>query len=151
MISPAVAIGQSSNFEQARKEGEVVLYSTITVSAFNELNKAVKEKYPFLNVRHIRLGPAQQVARIMQEQRSGHFLVDVIYNNLLHLIYFKDNGILGKYQSSENKFLMKEAIDPEGFWVGGDIDVLVTGFNSRMISRRDVPTTYDEFLDARLK
>lgn len=151
MISPTVVLGQSSNLEQARKEGEVVLYSTITVSAFNELNTAIKEKYPFLNVRHIRLGPAQQLARIMQEQRSGHFLVDVIYNNLLHLIYLKQNGSLGKYESAENKFLMKEAIDPDGFWVGGDIDVLVTGFNSRMISRPNVPTTYDGFLDGRLK
>ena len=87
----------------------------------------------------------------MQEQRSGHFLVDVIYNNLLHLIYLKQNGSLGKYESAENKFLMKEAIDPDGFWVGGDIDVLVTGFNSRMISRPNVPTTYDGFLDGRLK
>jgi hypothetical protein len=120
MISPTVAVGQSSNLEQARKEGEVVLYSTITVSAFNELNKAIKEKYPFLNVRHVRLGPAQQLARIMQEQRSGHSLVDVVYNNLLHLIYLKENGILGRYESSENKFLMKEAIDPDGFWVGVD-------------------------------
>ena len=151
LISSTVAIGQSSNIEQARKEGEVVLYSTITVSAFNELNKAIKEKYPFLNVRHIRLGPTQQLARIMQEQRSGHFLADVIYNNLLHLSYLKENGILAKYESAENKFLMKEAIDPDGFWVGGDIDVLVTGFNSRMISRRDVPTTYEGFLDGRLK
>ena len=151
MILSTLAIGQSSNLEQARKEAEVVLYSTITVGAFNELNKAIKEKYPFLNVRHVRLGPAQQLARIMQEQRSGHFLVDVVYNNLLHLIYLKENGILGRYESSENKFLMKEAIDPDGFWVGGDIDVLVTGFNSRMISRPDVPTTYDGFLDGRVK
>ena len=57
-----------------------------------ELSKAFKEKYPFLNVRHIRLGPAQQLARIMQEQRAGHFLADVVYNNLLHLIYLKENG-----------------------------------------------------------
>jgi iron(III) transport system substrate-binding protein len=71
--------------------------------------------------------------------------------NLLHLIYLKENGVIGKYESAENKFLMKEAIDPDGFWVGGDIDVLVTGFNSRMISRRDVPTTYDGFLDGKLK
>ena len=86
LLIPAITTGQSSSLEQARKEGEVVLYSTITVGAFNELNKAVKEKYPFLNVRHIRLGPAQQLARIMQEQRSGQFLADVVYKNLLHLI-----------------------------------------------------------------
>jgi len=151
ILLPTIAIGQSSNLEQARNEGEVVLYSTITVGAFNELNKAIKGKYPFLNVRQIRLGPAQQLARIMQEQRAGHFLADVVYNNLLHLIYLKENGIPGKYESPENKSLMKEAIDSEGFWVGGDIDVLVTGFNTKMISRNDVPTTYDGFLDGRLK
>jgi iron(III) transport system substrate-binding protein len=151
VVSPAIAIGQTSNLEQARKEGEVVLYSTITVGAFNELHKAIKEKYPFLNVRHIRLGPAQQLAKIMQEQRAGHFLADVTYNNLLHLIYLKEHGIIGKYESPENKFLMKEAIDSDGFWVGGDIDVLVTGFNTRMISRGDVPTAYDGFLDGKLK
>ncbi len=136
---PTLAIGQGSNLEQARKEGEVVLYSTITVGAFNELNKAVKEKYPFLNVRHIRLGPAQLLARIMQEQRAGQFLADVVYNNLLHLIYLKESGMLARYESPENKFLMKEAIDSDGFWVGGDIDVLVTGFNTKLISRGDVP------------
>ena len=78
--------------EQARKEGEVILYSTITVGAFDQLSKALKEKYPFMTVRHIRLGPAQQLARIMQEQRSGQFLADVVYNNLLHLIYLKESG-----------------------------------------------------------
>ena len=150
-LLPAISIGQTANLEQARKEAEVVLYSTITVGAFNELNKAIKGKYPFLNVQHIRLGPAQQLAKIMQEQRSGHFLADVVYNNLLHLIYLKENSVLGKYESPENKFLMKEAIDPDGAWVGGDIDVLVTGFNTKMIARNDVPTTYDGFLDGKLK
>jgi iron(III) transport system substrate-binding protein len=148
LFLPAITNGQTSIIEQARKEAEVVLYSTITVGAFNELNRAFKEKYPFLNVQHIRLGPAQQLARIMQEQRAGHFVADVVYNNLLHLIYLKENGILGKYESPENKFLMKEAIDSDGFWVGGDIDVLVTGFNTNMISRKDVPTTYEDFWTA---
>jgi iron(III) transport system substrate-binding protein len=148
---PTIANAQSSNLDQARKEGEVVVYSTITVGAFNELNKAIKEKYPFLNVRHIRLGPAQQLARIMQEHRAGQLPADVIYNNLLHILYLKDNGVLGKYESAENKFLMKQALDPDGVWVGGDIDVLVTGFNTKMTSRSEVPTSYDGFLDPKLK
>jgi hypothetical protein len=74
----ALPQGQAADIEQARKEGDVVLYSTITVGAFNELNKAIKEKYPFLDVQHVRLGPAQQLARIMQEQRAGKFMADVV-------------------------------------------------------------------------
>ena len=58
---------------------------------FRSVEQGVKGKYPF-TVRHIRLGPAQQLARIMQEQRSGQFLADVVYNNLLHLIYLKESG-----------------------------------------------------------
>ena len=54
---PASAGGQTYSVEQARKEGEVILYSTITVGAFDQLSKALKEKYPFINVRHIRLAP----------------------------------------------------------------------------------------------
>ena len=146
-----LAHGQAAQLEQARKEGEVVFYSTITVGAFNELNMAVKEKYPFLNVRHIRLGPAQQLAKIMQEQRAGQVLADVVYNNLLHLIFLKENNALTKYESLENKFLIKQAIDPDGFWVGGDIDVLVTGFNTKSISRAEIPTSYDGFLDGKFK
>src|SRR4029450_4487814 len=123
LFPPSIVNGQTHSVEQARKEGEVILYSTITVGAFDQLSKALKEKYPFMTVRHIRLGPAQQLARIMQEQRSGQFLADVVYNNLLHLIYLKESGVLGKYESPENRFLMKEAIDLDGYWGGGDIDV----------------------------
>jgi iron(III) transport system substrate-binding protein len=47
--------------------------------------------------------------------------------------------------------LMKDAIDPDGFWVGGDIDVLVSGYNTKMISRKAVPTDYAGFLDNKLK
>jgi iron(III) transport system substrate-binding protein len=151
LFPASIVNGQTYNLEQARKEGEVILYSTITVGAFDQLSKALKEKYPFMTVRHIRLGPAQQLARIMQEQRSGQFLADVVYNNLLHLIYLKESGVLGKYESPENRFLMKEAIDLDGYWVGGDIDVLVTGFNTKMIARNEVPTAYDRFLDGKLK
>ena len=110
IAGPRPVNAQAYNAEQIRKEGEVVLYSTITVAAFNELQKAMKEKYPVLNVRHIRLGPAQQLARYLQEQRAGQTGADVIYNNLLHVIYLKENGMLARYESPENQFLLKAAI-----------------------------------------
>jgi iron(III) transport system substrate-binding protein len=150
-LHQSMVFGQTASLDQARKEGEVVLYSTITVSAFDLLNRTLKEKYPFLNVRHIRLGPSQQLARIIQEYRASQFQVDVVYNNLLHLLYLKDAGVLGKYESPESKFMMKEAIDPDSCWIGGDIDILVTGFNAKMISRNEVPVSYDKYLESKYK
>src|SRR4030095_14378398 len=89
---PTSANGQTHSVEQARKEGQGILCSTITVGAFDQLSKALKEKYPFMTVRHIRLGPAQQLARIMQEKRSGQFLAGVVYNNPIYFIHFEEFG-----------------------------------------------------------
>ena len=55
--------------EQAKKEGEVVLYTTMPVVEFQIFNQAVKEKYPFFNVRHVRISSASQVSRVMLEHK----------------------------------------------------------------------------------
>ncbi|HYA28703.1 MAG TPA: hypothetical protein VEI95_07775 [Acidobacteriota bacterium] len=41
--------------EQAKKEGEVMLYTTMPVVEFQIFNQAVKEKYSFLNIDHVRV------------------------------------------------------------------------------------------------
>src|ERR1051326_8343126 len=70
-LGPAAARGQSQSLiEQARKEGEVVYYSTMSVPVFEILHKAAKEKYPFINFQHVYLvapGGARH-ARISQRQ-----------------------------------------------------------------------------------
>ncbi|MGH7833481.1 MAG: hypothetical protein ACREQK_07540, partial [Candidatus Binatia bacterium] len=74
--------GQSASLiEQARKEGEVILYTTMTVGDFAVFNQAVKEKYPFLNVRHVYLSTSRQTARVMQEHRAGKLQADVLGNS----------------------------------------------------------------------
>ena len=50
----ALAISQDI-IEQAKKEGEAVLYTTMPVGEFQIFNQAAKEKYPFLNIRHVRI------------------------------------------------------------------------------------------------
>ena len=50
----ALAISQDI-IEQAKKEGEAVLYTTMPVGEFQIFNQAAKEKYPFLNIRRVRI------------------------------------------------------------------------------------------------
>ena len=50
----ALAISQDI-IEQAKKEGEAVLYTTMPVGQFQIFNQAAKEKYPSLNIRHVRI------------------------------------------------------------------------------------------------
>ena len=146
------AFGQSTDLiAQARKEGEVILYTTMTVRDFEAFNKAAKEKFPFLNIRHVYLSSARQTARVMQEYRAGRVQADVLGNSPETLLYLKQRGVIAAYQSPETKNLLKGTWDPDGYWSGITTDLLVTGFNPKLLSKAGVPKTYDDYLKPQFK
>ena len=152
MLVPVLAFAQTADvLNQAKKEGEVILYTTMTVGDFQVFNKAAKEKYPFLNVRHVYLSSARQTARVMQEFRAGRVQADVLGNSPETLVYLKQQGVLGSYRSAEAANLLKGAWDSDGYWSGITTDLLVTGFNPRLISRTAAPKNYDEYLRPQFK
>lgn len=149
---PSPSFGQVPDLlNQAKKEGEVVLYSTITVSDFEPFNRAAKEKYPFLNVRHVYLSSARQVARVMQEHRAGRIQADVLGNSLEPILYLKQQNVLSTYRSPERQNLIQAAYDAEGDWWGITTDLLVTAFNPKVISSAAVPKNYEEYLKPQFK
>ena len=91
---PVIALAQTTELiNQAKKEGgEVILYTTMTVGDFQHFNKAAREKYPFLNIRHVYLSSARQSARVMQEFRAARVQADVLGNSPEPLLYFKSQG-----------------------------------------------------------
>jgi iron(III) transport system substrate-binding protein len=137
--------------EQAKKEGEVVLYSTMPAVEFQIFSQAAREKYPFLNVRHVRLSSSNQVSRVMLEHKAGKLQADVLGNNLSAMIYYKEQGVLTKHESAEAGQILKGMTDPDGYWSAITTDLLVTAFNTKMITRDKAPKTFDEYLDPRFK
>ncbi|HEX9446269.1 MAG TPA: extracellular solute-binding protein [Candidatus Binatia bacterium] len=151
-LLPLSAGAQSAALvEQARKEGEVVFYSTMPVTLFEIFSKTAKEKYPFLNLRHIYLSSSRQVSRVMLEHRSGKVQADVLGNSIEGMIYFKDQKVLGRYDSPEAGAMIESAVDPDRLWFGITTDLLITAFNTRMMPRAKAPKNYDEYLSPEFK
>jgi iron(III) transport system substrate-binding protein len=150
---PALASAQSPEIlNQVKKEGgEVILYTTMTVPDFEIFNRAAKEKYPFLNIRHVYLSSSRQMARVMQEFRAGRVQADVLGNNPETLVYLKQQNVLGQYRSPETKNLLKGSWDPDGYWSGMTTDLLVTGFNPKTMSKAAAPKNYDDYLKPQFK
>ncbi len=150
---PTIAWAQSVELvNQAKKEGgEVILYTTMTVGDFEHFSKAFKEKYPGLNLRHVYLSSSRQTARVMQEFRAGRVQGDVLGNSPEPLLYLKQQGVLGQYRSAETKNLLSGAWDSDGFWSGITTDLLVTGFNPRLLAKSAVPKNYDDYLRPQYK
>jgi iron(III) transport system substrate-binding protein len=152
LVAPAFCLAQSQEvLNQAKKEGEVILYTTMTVGDFAHFSKAFNEKYPGLNLRHVYLSSSRQTARVMQEFRAGRVQGDVLGNSPEPLLYLKQQGVLGQYRSAETKNLLPGAWDNDGFWSGITTDLLVTGFNPRLLSKSAVPKSYDEYLRPQFK
>jgi iron(III) transport system substrate-binding protein len=152
LFIPYRSFGQSpSLLEQAKKEGEVVLYTTMPLTIFSVFEKAAKERYPFLAIRHVHLSTIRQVAKVMQEHQLGKLQADILGTNLAEMLYYKKTGVLGKYSSTESKKIVKGFVDPDGFWAGITTDLLVTGFNSKLISKNDVPRNYTDYLNSKYK
>jgi iron(III) transport system substrate-binding protein len=152
ILWPMLSFAQAPEIlSQAKKEGEVILYTTMTVGDFEQFNKLAKEKYPFLNIRHVYLSSGRQVARVMQEYRAGRVQADVLGNSPEPLLYFKQQGVIAPYRSPETKNLLQGAWDPDGYWSGITTDLLLTGFNPQLISKAAAPKNYDEYLKPQFK
>jgi len=141
----------SADLELARKEGEVVLYTTMVVSDFQVFHKALAKKYPFLKVNHVRLGASTLVSRAIAEFRAGKHLTDVYGVAPDSLNYMREHGILAAYTSPEAKFIHKGFIDPKGFWSGITTDVLVTGVNTTQLNLKRAPRSYADYLKPEFK
>jgi iron(III) transport system substrate-binding protein len=136
---------------QAKKEGEVILYTTMNVADFTVFEKFAREKYPFLNIRHVYLASGRQAARVMQEFRAGRVQADVLGNSPEPILFFKQQGVLGQFRSPETKNLLEGAWDPDGYWSGITTDLLLTGFNTQLLSRSAAPKNYDDYLKPQFK
>lgn len=137
--------------EAARKEGEVVLYTTMVGSDFQVFNRALIKRYPFLRVQHIRIGASTLVARAIAEFRAGKHLADVYGVTPDSMNYMREQGLLAQYSSPEARFLHKGFTDPKGHWSGINTDVLVTGVNTSQLSVKTAPRGYADYLKPEFK
>ena len=79
-VTPAAFAQQTPpSVENAKKEGEVVWYGTLTGgSIVGRILKSFEDKYPSIKVKYLRLGGAGLIERIRSEARSGKYLWDVV-------------------------------------------------------------------------
>ena len=131
--------------EGAKKEGEVVVYGTMSLEAVTALNGRFKEKYPFLDVKLNRLGSGKFAPRVIAEARGKQFLADILQTNSLTLHYVKKEGLLTNYLSPEDRFYAKQ-FKEQGYWTTTNMNVHVLAYNTKLLPRDKAPKTYDDLL-----
>jgi iron(III) transport system substrate-binding protein len=137
--------------EAARKEGEIVWYTTMSSDQSNAFMARFQQKYPFLNPSIIRLGGSALLSRIVTEAKAGKYFFDVAHGTGEIVLPLMDMGLLAPYVSPERKMIPDDLKDRKGLWTSVYVNSVVLGFNTQLMKGQPIPRSYNDLLLPRWK
>ena len=137
--------------EGARSEGKMFLYTTQNIQSSVTVIKKFEEKYPFIKVEMYRAATVNLLNRILGEARAKKYTPDVMEMPGFQTYVVKKEGLYANYLSPENRAYPEGFKDPDGKWTGVSINPYLMGYNTKLLSRKDIPDTYEGFLQPRWK
>lgn len=132
--------------EGAKTEGEVVLYSTLTVSDSKALTEAFQRKYG-IPVMSWRGGSEKIVQRAITEARAGRFDADVFEMNGPQMEILYREKLLEEFRSPAFADIPPAAFPPHRHYVADRFAFYVMAFNTRLVKPEEAPRSYEEALD----
>jgi iron(III) transport system substrate-binding protein len=137
----------AATIDDAKKEGTLVFYGSMTTEHHNKLIAAFNQKYPFVKVEGFRANSLTVVNRVVTEQRTGRPMVDVINVDELSGWVLKDRGLLQPYASNETRAFPEAYRDPEGFFTCCTYIVTnVIAYNRKLVRKDEAPKTFEDLL-----
>lgn len=149
--TPIFASNHESLIEGAKKEGKLVVYTSMTVDQAQKLNDAFKAKYPFIQPSMFRAVGERLLTKIMAEAQAGRYEFDVVQSAETQAYFLKKKNLLAKYVAPETRNIPKPFFDPDGYWAAVYMMPNVIGFNSRLVKRNEVPRSDEELLNPKWK
>jgi len=130
---------------EAKREGTVVLYSTMTLDDANPLLAAFEKKYG-IKVNMWRAFNQKLIQRALAEARAGQYPVDVYEGNGPALEIMQREGLLEKFWSPAFADIPADAFPRHGYYAPDNLLFTVMGYNTRLVKPEDVPRSYDDLL-----
>ena len=138
---------EQANLEAARKEGQVVWYTTLIVNqAILPLKAAFERKYPGVSLQYVRNDEAPTAIRLLNEGRAGRVQAD-IFDGLSIMEPLRREGMLAPYASPNAGRFAPEMKDPDGYWTAILLYVFAPGINTSLVRADQAPKTYQDLLD----
>jgi iron(III) transport system substrate-binding protein len=132
--------------ENARKEGEVVWYTSMSLTDFPKIVGAFEKAVPYVKVRANRLTQSTVITKIDTEARAGLFAVDVVASAPVEMWELKQRGHSAPYLSPELKAFPTGSYDPQGFWSSFEVTPIVLAFNTKLAPQNEAPQSYQDLL-----
>ena len=138
--------------EAARKEGQVIYYTSTDLPVAEKLAKAFEGKYSGIAVRVERTGAERVFQRIGQEYSSNIHAVDVVNSSdAAHFIVWKRNGILAPYVPEDVANYPADHKDEDGQFASFRVWLSIIAYNTGLVKAEEAPKSFADLLDPKWK
>lgn len=134
--------------EGARKEGEVMFYSSSGQEEVDSLTALFAKTYPFVKILTVKKGGSQLFNLALMEYKGGQYLVDVYWAGTSTVgPLIREKGMIAKYLSPERRAIGEEFRDKEGLWTGTRSSIVIFAYHKNKLPSAKVPARYEDLLD----
>jgi iron(III) transport system substrate-binding protein len=139
-----------ASLEQAKREGEVVWYTSMNAADAEAMLKPFRERYPFLEISILRATSDRIRSSIVSEAADGRFYWDVVAFRVFDIAVLNRAGLLAAYRSPETRSgFPPGSFDPEGRWAAIFLREYVVGYNTRLVKPGEAPKSWQDLLAER--
>ena len=143
-LSPEQARAQL--YEAAKKEGQVILYTTGTSKDVEEYRKVFSKTYPGIEIKEW-AGTGEQIAeKLLTEFKTGRVNADTIRMPVEQWAVALKEGLAEKWDHPERINFPPDAVDPTGHYVVVEAVIHVMSYNTQLVPAADAPKTYEDLL-----
>ena len=136
--------------DAARREGELTLYTSTPVDDMKVMTDAFERKYG-VKTKVWRASSEKVLQRAIAEVRAGRFDADIYDTNGPELEALVRERMLLPISSPALSDLLPEAVFPHRAWVGARLVIFAFAYNTNLVKKSELPSSYEGFADPRWK
>jgi ABC-type Fe3+ transport system substrate-binding protein len=144
-IKPALA-ADAQMIEAAKKEGEVVWYTTLIVDQLVRPLVSEFEKKYGIKVVYFRANASDLAIKVINEAKAGRVQSDVADGTSTAVSLVKA-GVIDSWLPEIASTYPKHLVDPGKQWISTNLYVLTPGFNTQLVKKGTEPKTFADLLD----
>jgi len=136
--------------DAARREGELTIYTSTPVDDMKVMTDAFERKYG-VKTKVWRASSEKVLQRAIAEVRAGRFDADIYDTNGPELEALVRERMLLPISSPALSDLLPEAVFPHRAWVGARLVIFAFAYNTNLVKKSELPSSYEGFADPRWK
>jgi iron(III) transport system substrate-binding protein len=139
---------KSETLKMAKSEAKVVWYSSLQSPLSEELCNRFNSKNLGITCVVHRSGSGNLYRRLAQETQSRAYTADIIHtSNIDDFVRLRREGALLRYRPDGIETFDAAFLEKDGHWAISRAGLFVPAYNTRNISRNDIPKSWLDFLD----